>query len=886
MVRLIGRMGNKSTVAMAWFRQLVLAAGVLGILSNGTAQAADIVLEIPVFSGGYGTAFYEDTARQFEALRPGVKVNLYGDPRIADKVRVRVIDGHLPDATLTSELLWPVLIHAGKVLDLTAALAGPNWEGDARWGDTFLPGALDAWQIDSHTYGLPFAYACWTIFYNKALFRTHGWEVPRTWEDFFALTGKIQAAGLTPVSLPGTRWLYPDSFLRAASHNLLGDTAWRTLNNPAATGARLDARYVRAAEVLQRVTQHATAPGWEGEDHTGAEREFLTGRAVMTVSGSWFVNEMRDKIPTGFELGEMNFPVFPDGVADPTTIQTGSDCFFVFATGDVARERLTVDFLRFLTSRARAEAFVRSTDSPAAVRGVPGAAFSPLMQDTAAMIAQARAAFSMPQTMLQPPAIRQAEKSFVVYQNRPPGRPARSLPSACEHCPVRLIRPDHLPSLGPHYQNMSSATSQTHASPLSVSRPATFAERCLIAAFSALPHGRMTLELPDGTCHIFGDRATGTDEVAPGVTNHARISVRHPAFFKKCLLHGDLGFAESFIDGDWETPDLTAVVGWFVLNHSQAPTLSGSRRARLLALNFLRFADRLRHRLRPDNRASARRNIAEHYDLSNDFFALWLDDSMMYSSARWERDDASLEEAQATKNDTLCRLLRLQPDDHVLEIGTGWGGWSLHAARKYGCRITTVTLSRQQHDLAVRHIAAAGLSERIEVRLQDYRDITGQYDKIVSIEMIEAVGHRQLPVYAAACDRLLKPDGLLALQFITVPDHRYEALQSGVDFIQKHIFPGSLLISVNRINHLLSEQGGFVLQSFADFGADYARTLRLWRENFNLKLGQVRALEFDDRFIRKWHYYLSYCEAAFALRHISVVHTLHSRANNLSLHRT
>jgi ABC-type sugar transport system permease subunit/ABC-type glycerol-3-phosphate transport system substrate-binding protein len=373
-----------------------------------TARAADVTLDIPVFAGGYGTAFYVETARQFEALRPGVRVNLYGDPRIADQVRVRVMDGHLPDATLTSELPWPVLIAAGKVLDLTRALAGQNWEDDARWDTTFLPGALDSWRVGDRVYGLPFAHACWTLFYDKALFRAHGWEVPHTWDEFFALGAKIRAAGLTPLSLPGQSWLYADAFRRAASHNLLGDAAWRALDDPASAGARLDPRFVRAAALLQRVTREETAPGWEGESHTGAEQAFLAGRAAMTVSGSWFVNEMRGKIPAGFELGAMNFPVFPDGAADPTTIQTGSDSFFVFATGDAVRERLTVDFLRYLTSRARAEAFVRSADAPVAIRGVPAAAFSPLMQDTAALIAQARAAFNMPQTMLQPPALRQA----------------------------------------------------------------------------------------------------------------------------------------------------------------------------------------------------------------------------------------------------------------------------------------------------------------------------------------------------------------------------------------------------------------------------------------------------------------------------------------------
>jgi cyclopropane-fatty-acyl-phospholipid synthase len=410
----------------------------------------------------------------------------------------------------------------------------------------------------------------------------------------------------------------------------------------------------------------------------------------------------------------------------------------------------------------------------------------------------------------------------------------------------------------------------------------SLAERLVLGAFAELPLGRLVLELPGRPALVLGAPDAPAGGLAPGVAGTALIRIRRPAFFRKCLLQGDIGFAEAFIDGDWETPDLTAVIAWFVLNHRHSPTMSGARSSALL-LNLLRGFNRLGHLLRPNNRAMARRNIAEHYDLSNDFFALWLDESMMYSSARWPRPEASLAEAQAAKNEALCRHLRLQPADRVLEIGTGWGGWSLYAARTYGCHVTTLTLSRQQHDLAVRRIVAAGLADLVEVRLQDYRDVTGRFDKIASIEMLEAVGHRYLPDFTTACNRLLEPDGLLALQFITVPDHRYPALRAGVDFIQKHIFPGSLLLSTNRLNALLSRHGGFVLHALEDMGRDYARTLRLWRETFTARLGEVRALGFDDRFIRKWHYYLSYCEAAFALRHISVVQTLHTRPNNLAL---
>ncbi len=413
-------------------------------------------------------------------------------------------------------------------------------------------------------------------------------------------------------------------------------------------------------------------------------------------------------------------------------------------------------------------------------------------------------------------------------------------------------------------------------------RNASLAERMVLGSFAAMSRGRLRIELPDGRTRELGEPDAVTREVAPGVGNSALIRVRRMAFFKKCLWGGDIGFAESFLDGDWETPDLTAVIGWFVLNIENAPTMSGSARARSWAVNLLRAVNRLGHLLRPNTRAIARRNIAEHYDLSNDFFSLWLDPTMMYSSALWERADATLQEAQVAKNDALCRKLRLQSTDHVLEIGTGWGGWSLHAAQNYGCQVTTLTISEKQAELARARIAAAGLSDRVAVLLQDYRDIRGQFDKIVSIEMLEAVGHKYLADYAAACSRLLKRDGLIALQFITCPDARYAHFRRGVDFIQKHIFPGSLLLSANRLNQLFARQGGFVLHGLEDLGRDYARTLRTWRESFHRRRDQVRTLGFDDRFVRKWHYYLCYCEAAFALRNISVVQTVHTRPNNLA----
>jgi len=401
----------------------------------------------------------------------------------------------------------------------------------------------------------------------------------------------------------------------------------------------------------------------------------------------------------------------------------------------------------------------------------------------------------------------------------------------------------------------------------------SFFRAAVLKTLGGMKRGRLRLELPEGSAADYGDPS------GPA----AVIQVRREGFFTQCVLSGDIGFAEAYVAGDWETPDLTAVIGWFILNVEAAPTLSGSQRSRAFALNLLRFANRIGHRLRPNSRASARRNIAAHYDLSNDFFALFLDPSMMYSCAKWARPGLSLEEAQREKNDALCRKLRLSPGDHVLEIGSGWGGWSIQAARDYGCRVTTITLSPRQRELAQKRVGDAGLAARVSVELRDYRDVAGRFDKVVSIEMMEAIGHRYLPEFCAVIGRALKPDGLAALQFITCPDGRYREFRRGVDFIQKHIFPGSLLLSLNRVSGLLARASGFVLHDVEDLGPDYARTLREWRANLQLQLDPVRALGFDERFIRKWRYYLSYCEAAFALRNISVVQTVYTRPNNLSL---
>lgn len=389
------------------FRQfhLLRVLGALALFAGGRLAGTEI--EVPIFAGGYGTAFYEETAREFEKLRPDVTVKLHGDPRISDKIRVRVVAGTLPDAMLPRDVLIPALVRAGRLRDLSPLLDGPNWEGDARWRDTFLPGALDSWKIEGGTYGVPVSYACWAIFYNRGLFKARGWHVPRTWREFFALCEQMRGEGIAPMSLTGIYGNYPDSIVRSAYYNLAGAEGWGRMNRTEA-GAYSDARYVRAAEVLQRIARHYLLAGWEGSTHTGAQIAFAEGRAAMCVSGSWMLYEMGDKLPPDLDVGVMNFPVFEDGIADPTTIQASTDNLFCFVTGDPAREAATLDFLRYLTSRERAHAFVRRIQSPTAIKGITPDEFTPRMRDIATLILGARQAFTMPQVMLQPPAVRQA----------------------------------------------------------------------------------------------------------------------------------------------------------------------------------------------------------------------------------------------------------------------------------------------------------------------------------------------------------------------------------------------------------------------------------------------------------------------------------------------
>lgn len=398
-------------------------------------------------------------------------------------------------------------------------------------------------------------------------------------------------------------------------------------------------------------------------------------------------------------------------------------------------------------------------------------------------------------------------------------------------------------------------------------------QRIVLEMLGRMDRGSLHLTLPDGSTMRIGDAAA---------THGARIHIVNPEFFKKCVLYGDIGFGESYVDGDWETDDITAVISWMLLNVEQLPGLSGSK-AQAMGLNVLRVVNRLAHRLRDNSLTGSRKNIEEHYDLSNDFFATFLDRSMTYSSAYFRTDDLSLEQAQREKYDRLCQQLKIGPSDHVLEIGSGWGGFAIHAASTYGCKVTTVTISEQQYVLATHRIREAGLADRVQVLLQDYRLIQGRFDKVVSIEMLEAVGHRYYEDYFRTIDRVLARNGLVGLQVITSPDARYEQMRKGVDWIQKHVFPGSLLPSIARLNQAVNKTSDLFLHDLKDLGRDYARTLKTWRHGFHQELQKVRSLGFDERFIRKWNYYLSYCEAAFALRNISVVQMVYTRPNNFTL---
>jgi len=385
-----------------------------------------------------------------------------------------------------------------------------------------------------------------------------------------------------------------------------------------------------------------------------------------------------------------------------------------------------------------------------------------------------------------------------------------------------------------------------------------FLRQRLLERLTGFGHGRLEVRDALGTV-TFGRAGEG-----PSVT----LEVLDPGFYRALAGNGSVGAGEAYMDGLWRCTDLVGLVRLLVRNRDLLDGMeTGSARLGGLAMKAI-------HLLRRNTRSGSRRNIAAHYDLGNDFFRLFLSEDLMYSSAYWTGAEDTLEAASTRKLDLICRKLALGPDDHVVEIGTGWGGFAVHAAKHYGCRVTTTTISREQHDLAAARIQAAGLGDRITLLQSDYRDLTGQYDKLVSIEMIEAVGADFQDSYFGQIGRLLKPDGLALVQAITIEDHRYEQALESVDFIKRHVFPGCFIPSVHTMLASKTRSSDLALVGLEDFGLSYARTLQAWRERFLAQLPAVRAQGFDERFVRMWEFYLAYCEGGFRERSIGVSHLL------------
>lgn len=394
-------------------------------------------------------------------------------------------------------------------------------------------------------------------------------------------------------------------------------------------------------------------------------------------------------------------------------------------------------------------------------------------------------------------------------------------------------------------------------------RPGLLAQlgrRVLLGTLARIQSGEITL-IEGNEVLRFGQRTADCPLAAT-------ITVDNPRFYGLVAFSGTVGVGESFIQGDWHCDDVTRLVRIVLRNRAVLDNIdSGLARAAQPLLRIL-------HWMQSNTRRGSARNISAHYDLGNAFYELMLDETMAYSAGIFMRPDATLAEASRAKFDAACRKLELKPHDHLLEIGTGWGGLAIHAAQHYGCRVTTTTISREQHRYAVDRIRQLGLSDRIEVLLQDYRDLQGHYDKLVSIEMIEAVGAGFLDTYLQKCSSLLKDQGAMLLQAITLQDQFYERALRTVDFIQRFVFPGSFIPSVNAIGNSLRRVTDMKIFHLEDIGPHYARTLALWRDNFRAHLGEVRKMGFPDSFVRLWEFYLSYCEAGFEERRLGDVQML------------
>ena len=392
--------------------------------------------------------------------------------------------------------------------------------------------------------------------------------------------------------------------------------------------------------------------------------------------------------------------------------------------------------------------------------------------------------------------------------------------------------------------------------------------------FSKIKIGTLEVIFKDKTTKLYGEK---------NLEDKITLEIYNNRFFIKTVLYGDIGFAESFIDRDFETSNLTKLIELALLNSKYLGTTSENEKRKLV--NLMPFFNRFKHSLRRNSKTNARKNISAHYDLSNDFYKLMLDKTMMYSSAVFENKDQDLYDAQKNKLEKLSSKLNIKDGSKVLEIGSGWGAMAIHLAKDKKCDVTTVTLSVEQKKLCKERFKKEGIEDKIDILLKDYRDLKGEFDAIIAVEMFEAVGREYFHIFFKKCQELLKPSGVLVLQVITIPDQRYKAYSKGSDFIQKYIFPGGHLPSILKILETTSKHTRLNLNHLEEFTEHYAKTLNIWHENFENNLDEVKKLGFDDYFIRMWKMYLNYCEAGFLTRNINLHQLVFTRDQNIDLNK-
>ena len=392
--------------------------------------------------------------------------------------------------------------------------------------------------------------------------------------------------------------------------------------------------------------------------------------------------------------------------------------------------------------------------------------------------------------------------------------------------------------------------------------------------FSKIKIGTLEVIFKDKTTKLYGEK---------NLEDKITLEIYNNRFFIKTVLYGDIGFAESFIDRDFETSNLTKLIELALLNAKYLGTTSENEKNKLI--NLMPFFNRFKHSLRRNSKTNARKNISAHYDLSNDFYKLMLDKTMMYSSAVFENKDQDLYDAQKNKLEKLSSKLNIKDGSKVLEIGSGWGAMAIHLAKDKKCDVTTVTLSVEQKKLCKERFKKEGIEDKIDILLKDYRDLKGEFDAIIAVEMFEAVGREYFHIFFKKCQELLKPSGVLVLQVITIPDQRYKAYSKGSDFIQKYIFPGGHLPSILKILETTSKHTRLNLNHLEEFTEHYAKTLNIWHENFENHLDEVKKLGFDDYFIRMWKMYLNYCEAGFLTRNINLHQLVFTRDQNIDLNK-